>query len=66
MTFQLSEDLLADAAAAASFTGLTRRQIYHLTEGGLLPVARVGRRLYFRRSELEEVFRSTPGPASLG
>lgn len=60
MTNALSRDLLAGADAAAAYTGLTRRVIYHLVESGVLPVKRIGRRLYFRRSELDSVFRSAP------
>lgn len=58
----LAEDLLPGANAAADFIGVTRRAVYHLVEGGHLPAVRKGRRLYFRRSELERAFSS----ASLG
>lgn len=54
----LSQDLLAGAEAAAQFSGLTPRAIYHLVEAGELPVIRKGRRLYFRKSELERAFSS--------
>jgi excisionase family DNA binding protein len=60
MLTQLADDLLAGADAAAAFTGLTRRVIYHLVDAGTIPVTRIGRRLYFRRSELERVFRQNP------
>jgi DNA binding domain, excisionase family len=56
MTEPLSQDLLTGADAAAAYTGLTRRVIYHLVESGALPVKRIGRRLYFRRSELDRFF----------
>lgn len=52
----MTHDLIAGADDAARFTGLTRRQIYRLTEQGLLPVTRKGRRLFFRKSELEAAF----------
>lgn len=55
----MTNDLINGAADAASFTGLTRRQIYRLTEQGLLPVIRKGRRLFYRRSELEATFTAT-------
>ena len=55
----LSDDLLAGARAAAEFSGISQRAIYHLVEAGLLPVIRKGKRLYFRRSELERAFSST-------
>lgn len=59
MSEELADDLLAGAAAAASYSGLSRRVIYHLTESGELPVKRIGRRLYYRKSELDAVFRPT-------
>ena len=52
----LAEDLIAGAGAAAQYVGLTQRAIYHLAESGELPVIRKGRRLYFRKSELERAF----------
>lgn len=54
----LSNDLLSGAKAAAEYTGQSPRVIYHLAEQGLLPVIRKGRKLYFRKSELEAAFRS--------
>lgn len=59
MGTRLAEDLLSGADAAAEFTGLSRRVIYHLIEAGTLPVIRIGRKLYFRRSELERAFRGS-------
>jgi excisionase family DNA binding protein len=55
----LSEDLLDGAAAAAAFVGVKKRSIYHMTENGHLPVVRIGRRLFFRKSELEAAFRGS-------
>lgn len=52
----LSSDLLAGASAAARHTGLSERAIYHLVYAGHLPVVRKGRRLYFRKSELDTAF----------
>jgi len=54
----LSSDLLSGAKAAAEYIGETPRAVYHMTEQGLLPVIRKGRKLYFRKSELEAAFRS--------
>lgn len=54
----LTEDLLAGAMAAAAYLGVKPRSIYHMTEAGHLPVIRKGRRLYYRKSELEAAFRS--------
>lgn len=59
----LSTDLLAGADAAAAFVGITPRAIYHLVESGNLPVIRKGRRLYFRKSELERAFSSDQAAA---
>lgn len=55
----LSDDLIAGADRAAEYAGLKPRAIYHLVEGGHLPVIRKGRRLYFRKSELEAAFQSS-------
>ena len=56
----LANDLLKGAKSVERETGgmITRRQVYHLVEQGLLPVIRKGRTMYFRRSELEAAFRS--------
>jgi excisionase family DNA binding protein len=53
----LSEDLLEGAAAAAAFIGLKRRTVYRLTENGDLPVIRKGKKLFYRKSDLERAFR---------
>ena len=52
----LRDDLIAGASAAAAYSGLTPRAIYHLVEENRLPVVRMGKRLYFRRSELDRAF----------
>jgi len=54
----LSEDLITGADAAAAHMGLPVRSIYHMVQSGQLPVIRKGRRLYFRKTELEQSFRS--------
>lgn len=54
----LKDDLLSGAKAASDYLGETPRAIYHMVEAGHLPVIRKGRRLYFRKSELEAAFRS--------
>jgi excisionase family DNA binding protein len=54
----LADDLLPGANAAAAFIGVTPRAVYHLVEAGHLPVIKKGRKLYFRRSELERAFSS--------
>lgn len=54
----LRDDLLGGAKAAAEYIGEKPRAIYHLVENGLLPCVRKGRKLYFRKSELERAFSS--------
>ena len=54
----LHGDLINGAAEAAAFIGITPRTVYHMVERGELPVIRKGKRLYFRKSELEAAFRS--------
>jgi len=54
----LSNDLLSGAKAAAIYIGESPRCIYHMVESGSLPHIRKGRKLYFRKSELEAAFRS--------
>lgn len=57
---KLGSDLIKGAKGVeADSDGLiTARQVYHLVEQGRLPVIRIGRIMYFRRSELERVFTS--------
>jgi hypothetical protein len=56
----LADDLIKGAKGVEADTKgiITQRQVYHLVERGLLPVIRKGRTMYFRRSELENAFRS--------
>ena len=54
----LSSDLLSGAKAAANYIGESPRAVYHMADKGLLPCIRKGRKLYFRKSELEAAFRS--------
>ncbi len=54
----LADDLLPGATAAAAYIGVTPRAVYHLVEGGHLPAIRKGRKLYFRKTELEAAFRA--------
>lgn len=55
----LSEDLLAGADAAAAYIGEKPRAIYYAVENDLIPHIRKGRKLYFRKSELDAAFRSS-------
>jgi excisionase family DNA binding protein len=54
----LNADLIHGAPAAAQYTGLPVRTIYHLVEKGNIPVIRKGKKLFFRKSELERAFSS--------
>lgn len=52
----LADDLLAGAEQAARYVGVKPRAIYHLVENERLPAIRMGKRLYFRKSELDRAF----------
>lgn len=54
----LADDLLPGAIAAAAYIGVTPRAVYHLVEAGHLPAIKKGRKLYFRKTELEAAFRA--------
>lgn len=54
----LSNDLLSGAKAAADYIGESPRAVYRMAEKGLLPCIRKGRKLYFRKGELERAFSS--------
>lgn len=54
----LANDLLSGAKAAAEYIGESPRAVYHMAEQGMLPCIRKGRKLYFRKSELDAAFRS--------
>ena len=54
----LSVDLIAGAVEAADYIGVSPRTVYHMCENGTLPHVKRGKRLFFRKSELEAAFRS--------
>ena len=54
----LSEDLLDGAAAAARYLGLKPRTVYRLVEADELPAIKKGRKLFFRKSELDRAFQT--------
>lgn len=55
----LNADLLSGAKAAADYIGVAPRTVYHMVENGSLPCIRLaGRKMFFRKSELEAAFRS--------
>lgn len=49
----LKDDIIVGAKAAAAHCGLSPRFIYGMVERGDLPVIRSGKRLLFRKSEIE-------------
>lgn len=53
----LNQDLIVGANAAAEYLGLSRSVVYHMVREGRLPVARKGKRLFFRKSEMDAAFR---------
>jgi excisionase family DNA binding protein len=52
----LKSDLIVGADGAAQYIGISRRMVYRLVEEGHIPAVHKGRRLYFRRSELDLAF----------
>lgn len=52
----MNSDLIVGANGAALYTGLSRRTVYRLVDEGHIPAVRKGRRLYFRKSELDRAF----------
>lgn len=52
----MHSDLIIGADGAAIYTGLSRRTVYRLVDEGHIPAVRKGRRLYFRKSELDRAF----------
>ena len=54
----LRDDLIRGAGEAALYCGLDVRIIYRLCECRRIPFVRKGRRLYFRKSELDRSFGS--------
>ena len=54
----LKNDLLSGAKAAAQYIGVTPRAVFHMCDSGTLPHIKKGKRLFFRKSELEAAFRS--------
>lgn len=54
----LKNDLVKGAKGAGEYLGLDPRAVYNLVENGSLPCVRMGRILFFRKSELDDVFSS--------
>jgi excisionase family DNA binding protein len=58
----LADDLLTGVEAIAAFTGLTKREVYHLAPKGKLPVFKVGDRKWCaRKSTLRRHIASLEG-----
>lgn len=53
---RLADDLIKGAREAAAYTGLPVRTIYNAVEAGHIPHSRLGKLLFFRKSELERFF----------
>ncbi|WP_076680574.1 helix-turn-helix domain-containing protein [Microbacterium sp. RU33B] len=51
---------------AAEATGLTTRALRHLYSSRRVPVTRLGRRVYFRQSDLSEWLDANTRPAETG
>lgn len=47
---------LLNAADMAEFLGVSKRTVYRLTEAGDLPSVQVGRRLYYPKRKVAELF----------
>ncbi|WP_417794228.1 hypothetical protein [Terasakiella pusilla] len=45
-------DFLYGAKAIGEYMGMTSRSVYHAAETGLLPICKVGNRLFARKSTL--------------
>ncbi|GAA0471431.1 hypothetical protein GCM10009096_10530 [Parasphingorhabdus litoris] len=54
----LNQDLLDGAQEAADYIGVHPRSVYNMANSGRLPVIRMGRRLFFRKSEIDAAFQS--------
>lgn len=59
MAAPLAEELLKGAKAIADELGLSRSEVYRLADRKLIPVKRIGGRLYAQRSELRRAFSVT-------
>jgi hypothetical protein len=57
----LADDLLNGSAEIAEYVGWPRRRVEHLISRGLLPVRKIGQRLYARKTQLDKLL--TPDAA---
>lgn len=54
----LSDDLLEGADEAATYLGLKRGTVYRLVAANEIPAIHKGRKIFFRKSELDRAFQS--------
>lgn len=55
---ELKEDLMNGGKAIAKFIGLPEQTTYRLIANGEIPVIRVGKKIFGRKSEISARFRS--------
>ena len=60
------EDLLKGAKEFSEHTGgkVSPAQVYHMVEREQVPFIKIGKTLYFRKSEIEAVFSAQPNEAA--
>jgi hypothetical protein len=58
---RLADDLLSGVRQIADYLGEPQRRVEYLSERGLIPVFRVGRRVHARKSQLDAAYSAT-GP----
>jgi excisionase family DNA binding protein len=61
----LCEDLIRGGGAAAKFLGLSRNQVYRMTENGHLPHVKRGGMIFYRKSELLAAFETSKSEAPM-
>lgn len=61
MTTRRVDGHLLDVKSAAEFLGGNERWLRRLMERGVVPCRRIGRNVFFKRSELEEFIDDLPG-----
>lgn len=54
----LADDLLRGAKAAADYIGIDEKAVYYMVEKKRIPHTKMGRDLFFRKSELDDAFTS--------
>ena len=54
-TTRNQKDALLKYEGASEYTGLTERSLKHIVAKRLIPVVHIGRRVYFRQSDLDQL-----------